>query len=66
MSATVTSKRCLTNDKVSTPNINFQGTQDTQDTQGTQGTQDTQGTQGTQDGLHASTELRRSKRIEEK
>jgi hypothetical protein len=64
MSATVTSKRCLTNDNVSTPIINAEDmpdTQDMQDMQGMQGTQDTQGMQGTQD----STQLRRSKRTQE-
>jgi hypothetical protein len=68
MSAMVTSKRCLTNENVSTPIDDSQDTQDMQGmqgmqgTQGTQGTQDTQGTQGTQD----PTQLRRSKRTQEK
>jgi hypothetical protein len=65
MSATVTSKRCLTKDNVSTLIVNLQdmqGTQGTQGMQGTQGTQDMQGTQGTQD----STQLRRYKRTKEK
>jgi hypothetical protein len=62
MSATGTSKRCRTNNAVSTPNINLQ---DTQDTQGTQSTQDTQGTHGTQ-GTQELTQKRRSKRLQKK
>jgi hypothetical protein len=62
MSAMVTSKRCLTNNNVSTSIDNSQDTQDTQGTQGMQGTQGTQGMQGMQD----STQLRRSKRTQEK
>jgi hypothetical protein len=62
MSATVTSKRCFTNNNVSTPINNSQGMQDTQGTQDPQGTQDTQGTQGTQE----STQTRRSRRLQEK
>jgi hypothetical protein len=68
MFAMVTSKRCLTNNIVSTPIANYQatqGTQGTQDTQGTQGTQDMQDTQGTQ-GIQELTQPRRSKRIQEK
>jgi hypothetical protein len=54
MSTTVTSKGCLTNDKLSTSNINPQGTQDTQ------GTQDAHSMQET------PTQLRRPKRLNEK
>jgi hypothetical protein len=53
MSTTVTSKRCLTNDNVSTPINNSQGMQNTQGTQDMQGTQD-------------STQPRRSKRNRKK
>jgi hypothetical protein len=61
MSAMLTSEKHLPNDAI--PDPNFQGTQDTQ---GTQDMQDMQGTQGTQDELQTSTQLRSSKRLQEK
>jgi hypothetical protein len=62
MSATVTSKRCLTNNNVSTLIVNCQDMQGMQGTQDMQGKQDMQGAQGTQE----TTKTRRSKRLQKK